>query len=58
MDEHDFDRLAASIKQDGEIKRGTLKPERTTQMDQADIRLIRKRLDKSSIGPSFELKPE
>ncbi len=58
MNEHDFDRHAASVKQAGEIKRGTLKPGRTTQMDQADIRLIRKRLDKSQQEPSFELKPE
>lgn len=45
MNEHDIYRLAASVKQAGEIKRAGLKPGRTTQMDQADIRLIRKRLD-------------
>lgn len=58
MNEHDFDRLEASVKQAGEIKRGTSKPGRTTQMDQADIRSNRKGLDKSQQEPSFLLKPE
>ncbi|MDE3001382.1 MAG: hypothetical protein OXU79_20080 [Gemmatimonadota bacterium] len=53
MNEHDFARLAASVKQAGEIKRGTLKPGRTTQMDPADIRLIRKRLDSSQQEQPF-----
>ena len=47
MNKRDFDQLAASVKQAGEIKRGKLKPERTIQMDPADIKLIRKKLDKS-----------
>ena len=47
MNERDFDHLVASIKQAGAIKRGKMKPGRTTQMDPADIRKIRERLDKS-----------
>ena len=47
MNERDFDQLAASVKQAGAIKRGKLKPGRTTRMDPADIRMIRKKLDKS-----------
>ena len=47
MNERDFDQLAASVKQAGAIKRGKLKPGRTTRMDPADIRMIRQKLDKS-----------
>ena len=47
MNKRDFDQLAASVKQAGEIKRGKLKPGRTIQMDPADIRMIRQKLDKS-----------
>ena len=47
MNEHDFDQLVASVKQAGAIKSGKMKPGRTTQMDPADIRMIRKKLDKS-----------
>ena len=47
MNERDFDQLVASVKQAGAIKRGKMKPGRTTQMDAADIRMIRKKLDKS-----------
>ncbi len=47
MNERDFDKLVASVKQAGAIKRGKMQPERTTRMDPVDIRLIRKKLDKS-----------
>lgn len=47
MNERDFDQLVASVKQAGAIKRGKLKPGRRIQMDLADIRMIRKKLNKS-----------
>ena len=47
MNERDFDNLVTSIEQAGAIKRGKLQPGRTTQMDPAEIKLIRKKLDKS-----------
>ena len=47
MNEHDFDQLVASVKQAGAIKRGKMKPGRRIQMDPADIKMIRKKLDKS-----------
>lgn len=47
MNEREFDQLAASVKQAGSIKRGKLKPGRTTRMDPEDIRMIRRKLDKS-----------
>ena len=47
MNGRDFDKLVSSVKQAGAIKRGKLQPGRTTQMEPADIRLIRKKLDKS-----------
>lgn len=47
MNEREFDQLAASVKQAGAIKRGKLKPGRTTRMDPEDIRMIRRKLDKS-----------
>ena len=47
MKERDFDKLVASVKQAGAIKRGKMKPGRTIQMDPADVRSIRKKLDKS-----------
>lgn len=55
MNEHDFDRLAASVKQAGEIKRGTLKPGRTMQVDPADIRSNTKGQDKSQQEPFGEI---
>lgn len=55
MNEHDFDRLAASVKQVGEIKRGTLKPGRTMQVDPADIRSNTKGHDKSQQEPFGEI---
>ena len=47
MNERDFDHLVVSVEQAGAIKRGKLKPGRTIQMDPADIRMIRQKLDKS-----------
>ena len=47
MREHGFDKLVASVKQAGAIKRGTLKPGRMIQFAPTDIKSIRKKLDKS-----------
>ncbi len=47
MNERDFDQLVASVKQAGAIKRGKLKPGGRIQMEPADIRMIRKKLNKS-----------
>ncbi|MDE2890095.1 MAG: hypothetical protein OXR72_17985 [Gemmatimonadota bacterium] len=55
MNEHDFARLAASVKQAGEITRGTLKPGRTMQVDPADIRSNTKGHDKSQQEPFGEI---
>ncbi len=43
MNERDFNRLVASVKQAGAIKRGKMKPRRRIQMDAADIKTIRKK---------------
>ena len=47
MKTDDFEKLAASIKQAGAIKAGTLEPGRRIHFAPADIRLIRKKLDRS-----------
>lgn len=47
MKEKDFDNLVKSVRQAGKIKRGKMKPSRTFQFDPADIKGIRKRLNKS-----------
>ncbi len=47
MKDHDFEKLMESVKQAGAIKRGTIKPGRMIQFDPADIKSIRKKLDKS-----------
>ena len=47
MNERDFDQLIASVKQAGAIKRGEMRPRRRIQMNPADIKMIRKKLDKS-----------
>ena len=47
MNERDFDQLVASVKQAGAIKRDKMKPGRRIQMDPADIKMIRKKLNKS-----------
>ena len=47
MNERDFDQLVASVKQAGAIKRGKLKPGRRIQMNPTDIKMIRKKLNKS-----------
>lgn len=47
MNEHDFEKLVESVKQAGAIKRGTMQPGRITQFAPADIKSIRKKLDKS-----------
>jgi len=40
----DFDKLVASVKQAGEIKRGKLKPSRAFRFKPADIKAIREKL--------------
>jgi len=47
MKQKDFERLAASVKQAGAIRRGQLKPGRTTEFRPEDVHAIRARLQKS-----------
>lgn len=47
MKPKDFDRLVASVKQAGAIRRGQLKPGRVTEFRPEDVRAIRDRLEKS-----------
>ena len=47
MNERDFDQLIASVKQAGAIKRGKMRLGRSIQMHPTDIKMIRKKLDKS-----------
>ena len=47
MKQNDFDRLVASVKQAGAIRRGQLKPGRVTELQAEDVRAIRSKLAKS-----------
>jgi len=47
MRDNDFQNIVRSVKQAGSIKRGTMKAARTTNFNPADVRAIRKKLDKS-----------
>lgn len=47
MKQKDFDRLVTSVKQAGAIRRGHLKPGRTTVFRPEDVQAIRARLKKS-----------
>ncbi len=47
MKQKDFDRLVTSVKQAGAIRRGQLKPGRTTDVRPEDVQAIRTRLKKS-----------
>ena len=47
MKQKDFDRLVASVKEAGAIRRGELKPSRVTDFDPEDVRAIRVQLKKS-----------
>jgi putative transcriptional regulator len=47
MKANDFQNIVRSVKQAGRIKRGAMKASRTTNFNPADVRAIRKRLDKS-----------
>ena len=47
MKENDFEKIVQSVKQAGKIRRGTMKPSRTTIFNPADVRAIRKKLGKS-----------
>ena len=44
MKKKDFDKLVASVKQAGKIKRGRLKPSRVFRFKPADIKAIREKL--------------
>ena len=47
MKERDFEKLVASVKQAGAIKRRKMKPGRRIKMNSADVRSIRSQLKKS-----------
>ena len=47
MKENDFQKLVQSVKQAGKIRRGTMKASRVTSFNPADVRAIRKKLNKS-----------
>ena len=47
MKQKDFERLVASVKQAGAIRRGQRKPGRTTEFRPEDVRAIRTQLQKS-----------
>lgn len=47
MKQKDFDRLVASVKQAGAIRRGQRKPGRETEFRPEDVRAIRGKLEKS-----------
>jgi len=47
MKKADFDRLVASVKQAGQIRRGRLKPGRVTTFKPADVTGVRLRLGKT-----------
>src|SRR5579859_4681596 len=47
MKKQDFDRLVASVRQAGAIRRGEMQPSRVTEFPPLDVKAIRKRLGKS-----------
>ena len=47
MRKEDFDKLTASIREAGRIRRGQLKPGRVTDVATVDVKAIRRRLGKS-----------
>ena len=47
MKKQDFDRLVASVRQAGAIRRGEMKPSRVTEFAPVDVKAIRKRFGKS-----------
>lgn len=47
MKQTDFDRLVASVKQAGAIRRGRLKPGQLVELQAEDVRAIRSKLAKS-----------
>ena len=47
MNDNDFDDLTESIKQAGQIRKGTLKPSRTIEFTPLDIKEVRRKLHKS-----------
>ena len=47
MKKTDFEKLLASVKQAGQIKRGLLKPGRVFRVETPDVKAIRRKLDVS-----------
>ena len=47
MNDNDFDDLTESIKQAGQIRKGTIKPSRTIEFTPLDIKEVRRKLHKS-----------
>jgi putative transcriptional regulator len=47
MNKQKFDRLVASVRQAGAIRRGELEPSRVTEFAPVDVKAIRQRLGKS-----------
>jgi len=47
MRKKDFDKLVASVRQAGTIKRGEARPSRVTEFAPVDVKAIRRRLGKS-----------
>jgi putative transcriptional regulator len=47
MKKQNFDRLVASVRQAGAIRRGELEPSRVTEFAPIDVKAIRRRLGKS-----------
>ncbi len=47
MKKHDFERLAASIRQAGAIRRDEMKPSRVTEFPSEDVKAVRHQLGKS-----------
>lgn len=47
MKKKDFDNLVVSVRQAGRIRRGEMKPARTSEFTPVDVKAVRKRLGKS-----------
>ena len=49
MIKKDFENLAESIRQAGKIRRGEMKPGRSTEVAPLDVKVIREQLGKSQV---------
>ncbi|MBI3796870.1 MAG: hypothetical protein HY268_07870 [Deltaproteobacteria bacterium] len=56
MKQKDFERLVASVKQAGAIRRGQLKPGRVTEFRPEDVRAIRGQLEKSQAAGVMKIR--